>query len=220
MSNLVLITSVTITPNKPYTYTNIRSVYSRRERFEQTKLTIQSIKKYIPNNKILLVDCSDFSEEEEKYFEKECDYILNLWNKNELHDNIFGMSKALGEGTQTMEAFNYIIKNKIFYNNLIKISGRYWFNDDFDYNIYNNESLIFVKIDNNAVRTVSYKIPNNMQETLFNFLINNYDKMRAGIGFEILISNFLKSIEYKNTVLLNKLGISGYISVCGSFFVN
>jgi hypothetical protein len=220
MSNLVLITSVTNTPNKPFTYTNIRSVYSRKERFEQTKLTIQSIKKYIPNNKILLVDCSNFNEEEEKYFEKECDYILNLWNKNELHDNIFGMSKALGEGTQTMEAFNYIKKNKIFYNNLIKISGRYWFSDNFDYNIYNNEALIFVKIDNNAVRTVSYKIPNNMQETLFNFLINNYDKMKAGIGYEILISNFLKSIEYKNTVLLNKLGVSGYISVCGTFFVN
>jgi hypothetical protein len=80
MANLVLITSIVNTPNKPLSYTNTRSVFSRKERFEQTKLTIQSIKNKIPNNKILLVECSDFNEEEKLYFEKECDYILNLWN--------------------------------------------------------------------------------------------------------------------------------------------
>ena len=37
MNNLVLITSVICTTNKPLSYTNNRSVYSHVERFEQTK---------------------------------------------------------------------------------------------------------------------------------------------------------------------------------------
>jgi hypothetical protein len=35
--NLTLITSVIDTPNKPWSYTNIRSIYTKQERFEQTK---------------------------------------------------------------------------------------------------------------------------------------------------------------------------------------
>ena len=43
MSNLVLITSVINTPKKPLSYSKIRSVFTREERFEQTKKTIESI---------------------------------------------------------------------------------------------------------------------------------------------------------------------------------
>jgi hypothetical protein len=218
MDNLVLITSIINTPDKPLSYTNTRSVFSRKERFEQTKLTIQSIKKKIPNNKILLVDCSDFNEEESKYFEKECDYILNLWDKKELHNNLFGISKALGEGTQTIEGFKYIKENNIFYNNLFKISGRYWFNDKFDYNIFNNNSMVFYNVTENYVSTNVYKIPNTMQEVLYYFLINNYEAMKACIGYEVLFLNFLKSIKYENTITIKAIGVSGFIAVDGSYY--
>ena len=36
MNNIILITSVINTPNKPLSYSKTRSVYNRRERFEQT----------------------------------------------------------------------------------------------------------------------------------------------------------------------------------------
>jgi len=42
------------------------------------------------------VDCTDFNEEEKNYFVNNCDYVLNLWKNQELHPNIFGISKALG----------------------------------------------------------------------------------------------------------------------------
>jgi|UniRef100_A0A6C0D5V1 hypothetical protein len=218
MANLVLITSIINTPNKPLSYTNTRSVFSRKERFEQTKLTIQSIKAKVPNNKILLVECSDFNEEEKIYFEKECDYILNLWDKKELHCTIFGLSKALGEGTLTIQAFLYINENNICYSNLFKISGRYWLNDNFDYNIFNNEMLIFKKINDNNISTVLYKFPHYIQEYLHAFLKDNYDNMNNFIGYETLFSNFLKSIKSNNTILFDKLGVSGYVTVCGSFY--
>jgi hypothetical protein len=218
MTNLVLITSIVNTPNKPLSYTNSRSVFSRNERFEQTKLTIQSIKAKIPNNKILLVECSDFNKEEKLYFEKECDYILNLYNNKELHGNIFGLSKALGEGTLIIQALLCIKQKNICYNNLFKISGRYWLNDNFDYNIFNNEMLIFKKINDNNISTVLYKFPHYIQEFLQVFLEDNYYNMTNFIGIETLFSNFLKSIKYNNTILFDKLGISGYVAVCGSIY--
>ena len=49
------------------------------------KKTIQSIKEKIPNYKIMIVECTNFTEEEKSYFENECDYVLNLWDKKELH---------------------------------------------------------------------------------------------------------------------------------------
>ena len=79
MSNLVLITSVIDIPmNIPWSYSKVRSVFNREQRYEQLKLTITSAKEKIPNKKIMLVECSEFTEEEKKYFETECDYIINL----------------------------------------------------------------------------------------------------------------------------------------------
>ena len=218
MTNLVLITSIINTPNKPLSYTNTRSVFSRKERFEQTKLTIQSIKAKIPNNKILLVECSDFNEEEKIYFEKECDYILNLWDKKELHNNLFGISKALGEGTLTSLGFGYIKENNICYANLFKISGRYWLNNKFDYNIFNNEMLIFKKINDNNISAVLYKIPNYIQDPFDKFLKDNYYNMKNCISYEEMMLTFLKSIDHKNIILFEKLGVSGSVAVCGSFY--
>ena len=70
MNNLVLITSVINTPDKPLSYSKVRSVFTREERYEQTKKTIQSIKENIPDYKIMIVECTDFTEEEKSYFEK------------------------------------------------------------------------------------------------------------------------------------------------------
>ena len=48
MNNLVLITSVICIENKPLSYTNIRSVYSHEQRFEQTKKQFKQLeKKYL-----------------------------------------------------------------------------------------------------------------------------------------------------------------------------
>ena len=220
MDNLVLITSIINTPNLPLSYSKSRSVFTREERFEQTKKTIESIKEKIPNHKILIVECTDFNEKEKEYFKNNCDYILNLWNKKELHDDIFGPAKALGEGTMTITAFEYIKENNIQFKNLFKICGRYWFSDTFNYDIFNNESLVFKKINKNInnIFTALYKIPYNILEILEQFLILNVESMRKCIGYEVLFAHFLKSLEYKNTILVDNIGLQGLVTVCGSFY--
>lgn len=218
MKNLILITSVINTPNIPLSYSKIRSVFTREERYNQTKKTIDSVKKHIPNSKIMLVECSDFTKEEKDYFENECEYILNLWEKKNLHSQIFGSSKSLGEGTMTIEAFKYIENNKIVFDNLFKICGRYWLNDKFDYNVYNNDKLILKKINGNInnIFTSFYKIPFNFVSALLVFLINSKNDMVNCVGYEVLFANFLKIIDCENTVFIDRIGYEGQVTVCGS----
>ena len=213
MDNLILITSVINTPNTSLSYSKVRSVFTRKERFEQTKKTIQSIKKHLPNSKIIIVECSHLIEEETSYLKNNCDYILNLWNKKELHGVIFGKSKSLGEGTMTIEALKYIEKLNLEYQYLYKISGRYWLNENFKIeNIQNNVFKRINKSENN-IFTALYKIDKKTVEKLVFFLINNIENMKNCIGYEVLMSQFVKNIDKE---LLDIIGLSGFVTVCGS----
>mgnify|MGYP003963006327 CR=1 FL=1 len=221
MNNLVLITSIINTPNTHLSYSKTRSVFTREERFQQTKKTIQSIKGKIPNHTIMIVECTDFTEEEKDYFENECDYVLNLWERKELHPNIFGISKSLGEGTMTIKALKYINKRKFQFNNLFKICGRYWLNDDFDYNTYNNDKLVFKKIDGNInnIFTSFYKITYDDLYVLLEFLINSEGSMKHLIGYEVLFAYYLKYIKYNKVSFIDKIGYEGSVTVCGSKYI-
>ena len=77
-------------------------------------------------------------EEEKSYFENECDYVLNLWERI--------TSKILN--IEALERYNDYSSFKIYiikfnYDNLFKICGRYWLNSKFDYNTYNNNNVVF-----------------------------------------------------------------------------
>jgi hypothetical protein len=218
MKNLVLITSIIDIPiDKPFNYTNIRSIYSREERFEDTKQTIASIKKYIPDSMIILIDCSKLRDYEEEYLKNNCSYVLNLWENKELHNDIFGISKSLGEGLMMIKALEYILKKDIIYDNLFKISGRYKINNNFNYDNFNNNNCIFLKYDVNNVSTVLYKITKKYTKELYEYLILNYNKMKECIQYEILINSFIEK-KINNIIYVNKLGIEGKVSVSKDYY--
>ena len=91
MANLTLITSIINTPNTPLSYTNVRSIYTKDERFEQTKKTIQTVKEKIPNAKIFIVECSNLTQEQNEYFTQNSDYFLNLINDEQKKSNIYSI---------------------------------------------------------------------------------------------------------------------------------
>ena len=219
MNNLVLITSVICTPNTPLSYISVRSVYSHEERFEQTKRTIESVKQKIPNLKILIVECSNLSFDQEDYLKKNSDYFLNLYNDEKIRKNTSSISKSLGEGTMTLCALQYIIDNNIEFDNLIKISGRYWLSDKFDYNKFNNNNIVIKYIDNNKdnVFTALYQLPRETIINLKTFLENKFTEMMKCIGYEVLFAIFIKS-ETKMIVNLNPIGLEGYVSVAKEFY--
>lgn len=219
MTNIVLITSICYPSQNPFTYINIRSVYTHKERFEQLKQTIHSARTKIPNSYIFLVEYSDFDKEELEYLYRYCDFVYNLKDKM-LDEEIHSKYKALGERIMTLMALDYIHNN---YNakNIFKISGRYMYSENFDYNIYNNDKMNFYPIYGNInnISTCGYKIPtkylnkyleylSTTRETIINIYSGSYEQYIAAF----VIQNI------NNIIFLEKLGIEGRVSVSGDYF--
>ena len=217
MNNLVLITSIINTPTIPLSYTNIRSVFSHEERFNQTKKTIETIRINIPNVKIIMVECSDLTDEQNKYMISNVDYFINLINNQEEKQNIYSISKALGEGTMTMCAINFVISNKIQFDNFFKITGRYWLSDNFNYDNFDNDKIVVTNICNVDTNTSLYKLNKKYIDIFYQFLFLNIDNMCKCIGYETLFSLFLKTIDASSICVLNKIGVNGFISVSNDF---
>ena len=218
MENIVLITSIIKTPNIPLSY-GTRSIYTSEERFEQTKLTIQSIREKIPNCKIFIVECSELNNYEEEYFIKNCDYVLNLYDNIDLRNKIYSRSKALGEGTMTISALDFLKKNNIYYNNLIKVSGRYFLSENFKIENFLNDDIVIKYIDNNDnnVFTGLYKLPIKCIENFKEFLQYNYNNMVLCMGYEYLFAQFIKTQQHKKQIF-NPIGLKGYVSVSNDFY--
>ncbi len=217
MNNLVFISSIINTPNIPLSYTNVRSVFSHEERFIQTKKTIETIKKNIPNMKIIMVECSSLTTEQNTYLLSNVDYFINLIDRKEEKKKIYSISKALGEGTMTMCAINYIISNNIQFDNLFKITGRYWLSDNFNYNNFENDKIVVTNICDISTNTSLYKLNKKYVDIFYNFLFSNIDNMCNCIGYENLFSSFLKTVDTSSIIVLNKIGINGFISVSNDF---
>lgn len=211
---LVLISSVIDTPNTPLSYSQIRSVYNRDERFQQTQYTIKTIKHFFPEADMMMVECSNFENHPEQlsYLTSNIKYFINLWDRKELHPNILGLSKALGEGTITIEAFNFLFQNNIQYEHLIKISGRYQFIDRFEYD--NDFIITGVNNENNYV-TQFYKLPFNYLSLYKDFLINKMDEMINCCCYEGLFKDFCQIHIDKVKTIDNSLYVYGIYAPYG-----
>ena len=222
ISNITLITSVINISKKPLSYNDTRSFWTREERYEHTKKTIESIRKYIPNTKILLVECSQLTENEIKYFVDNTDYFLNLYDLNDttIIEKINSQSKSMGEGTMTIHAIDFIFKNNIKFDNLFKISGRYWLNDKFNYMDYDNKSNTIINIPEEltSIFTCLYKL--NYETTIqwLKYLINSENDFINCVGFENIFASFLS--HENNKILINRekgIGLNGYVSCANEY---
>jgi hypothetical protein len=221
MKNITLITSVINTPNLPLSYTRTRSVFTKEERFEQLKKTIETVREKIPETQICLVECSYLYQNEREYLISAVDYFINIYETQNmlLIQRMFTISKSMGEGTMTMYALQYLNDNNIGYDNLFKISGRYWLNDTFLYKLYDNFLTCTHRIggDINNVFTCFYKLSKDDSRFWLDYLKNSENDFINCIGFEVIFAKFIKSLKNKNVIIENKVGINGYVSICGSY---
>jgi|694.fasta_scaffold00020_3 hypothetical protein len=217
IENLVMISSLIKTSSEPLTYSNIRSVYTHDERFEQTLKTIESVRKYIPNAQILLIDCSDFSDSQETVLKNACDMFLNVYNINNMRSILCnGPSKSLAEATQTHLVIEYLTKNKISCKNFFKISGRYALNQNFNFSFYDNDKNIgrIQPCMSTYFLTSFYKLNSETLPKLNNMILNNLKALQNGIPYEEFFRVFMSScdnVEYLQVAI----GIDEYISVNG-----
>jgi len=220
MSNLVLITSILYPPTTPLSYTNVRSVFTPDERFQQTKRTIQSIREKIPDSTILIVECSPLKKEEHDYFKENVDFLLNLYENEDIRSRIHSASKSLGEGTMTLCALEFLKQQSISFNHFFKITGRYWLSQRFQYDRFDNDNIVASPIDGdkNNVCTSLYKLNYKNLTYFYEFLTSNLDAMYRCIGYEIIFARFLNTlIEKFNIDYVETIGINGLISVSNDF---
>ena len=227
MTTLVLITSVINTSSNRLSYSKTRSKFNAEERYIQTQKTIESVREKIPGCKIFLIETSELPDDYTDYFLANTDYYLNLCSDECIADTS-GSSKALGEGTQTIHAIKYIMDNDIDYDNLIKISGRYYLSDAFDKTIFENNKIVVKTISNNNKRrrnnnndnilTAMYKLPKLHVPQLRTFLLANINKMKQCIGYEILFGTFVNGFSKNTLDYVNTIGVCGLVSICASYY--
>jgi len=222
MNNLVFIGSIIKPPNWPLFYSNVRSVYTPLERFEDTKKTIQSVRENIPNSLILLQECYELTEEEDTYFKSHCEYVINLFDDSAAKSFIYSPSKSLGEATMTNNAIAYIKKHQIPFQHFFKISGRYWLTDQFTYNHFDNDRIIVRLIEHNInnVATTLYKLPARCLDDLSQYLTSNTKTLMDGNGYERVFASFIyeQLCKKEPIVYIDKLGICGYVSISNDFY--
>ena len=223
--NVVIVTSIMNIINKPLSYTKTRSIYTQKERFEQTLISIASIRKHISNSYILLVECSDIDKQYEEVIIKCVDSYVNYYNNASIRNIIESVNKGHGESVLLLNAIdivNNISKVNITkINNLYKLSGRYWISNSYDKLIVENDNnIVCCKIcgDVTNIVTIFFKIPGDMIKDYYDFLYVNQPIFEKGIGAEVAMGIFVNS--KKNVTYLNKIGIEGYVAVSGDHIVS
>lgn len=120
MRNLVIITSCI----KSYDY----SIFSIYERYVQLLKTIDSIINKVPQYYIIILEGSYLTFEQEKE-------LLNKGVENIYYYNVQGLQKSVGEITMLLSYFKSdSFKNLENINTITKLSGRYFFTDDYIFN--------------------------------------------------------------------------------------
>ena len=186
-------------------YCNCR--YSKDERYEQTKYTIKSVRDRIPNSFIILIDISPFTSEESTYLKNNCDLFINPKDE-EMSKKIIG-KKSYGEKSyleyvlnllNTHKDYNY--RNFINVRNIFKVGGRYFLNENFNYNKYDNEydiiSVFPSHLYNNACHSSCFKITkSNINEFLDSLKIYDKDVKYDILDMERMLFNHISRM--KNT---------------------
>jgi len=231
--NLVIVSSVLNIIDDELSYYHMRSMFSLKERFNQTLKTIQSIREKIPDSFILFIECSDLNncicecESEcecniEKSIIENVDVYINCYIDLEIRKGVNSKYKGWGENLLIMKAIEYVnnCENLVF-NNVFKISGRYYLNEYFDYSCFTNSNNQFVLWDANfsSYASLFYKIKFKYLGLFYLCLVEINHLLENGECLEIVVNkHFNEKMNYKNISILDKMNISGYLSTEGYFF--
>jgi hypothetical protein len=127
------------------------------------------------------------------------------------------MLKGLGELNIMIEGIKILKNLCITYKNIFKISGRYYLNNHFDYNLFNcNNNNVFTNWDNSTKSycTIFYKIDNNSIDLFDNTLYDLKTDLENGESIEYVLCNNFKY----NVQIVDKVNVSGFLATEGYLF--
>jgi hypothetical protein len=175
------------------------SIYTPEERYEQTKITIQSIKKFVKSAKIIVLECcEDIVFDDVRMF-----YIKppELFYTHKSNGEAFYLKTFLTSETFPPDAFFF------------KISGRYFLNEHFNIELFDKNNFNARQVDHGDGKccvTSLFGFPCNKIDILISQLdkIDNYN--------DNIEHTLFKGIPFNN---ISFLGISGYLARSGMFIV-
>lgn len=220
--------------------------YSTKERIEQTKETISSIKKYAPNSKIILIDAG------EKSVDVEFNVDLIDYTNNPI------IVESINQYKNFLKKINYIVRPEVIiksmleilmfgdflrnnstssYERVFKLNGRYKLNTKFNYSQHLDAKNKIVILQpylsqhiynyDPGVSLFSYMTRCwSFDSKLTPTIIKTYDKMKEDILSSTKnIIRTEKDIEHLLYKHLNKkivqhidiMGVEGYFAPLGSF---
>jgi hypothetical protein len=209
-NNLVIITSCLDTKYRD-------NVFTLEERFQQTLHSINCVKKYMINTKILFIEASNCDDNYKSIINSMCDYYYDISKETEtLYYCIYG-HKSLGDTYITLKAIEYIENNGLIFNIYYKLSGRYYPEYYFNYNLINQNIPTFkdsIYKPGKHIMTFFYAIP-------FNFLSQYKENAYITVEFmkqrtDIPVEEYLPHL-FKIKKLIpwdTKIGINGIIAPC------
>jgi mannosyltransferase OCH1-like enzyme/glycosyltransferase involved in cell wall biosynthesis len=216
--NLVIITSVINCVDKPLSYYYKRSIFDINERYKHTLKSIESIKKYIKNAEILFCECSDLSNniDIENNIKNNVDYYYNFYQIRNVRNNVESELKGLGEVSILLEGLNKLEKINKNYINIFKLSGRYFLNHNFDYQVFDNNLNIFTKWDNSnySYCTVFYKINSDYIDYYKNILVKSIEDLNNKNSIEMCMYKYFQ----ENINIVDKMNVSGFLATEGYLF--
>ncbi len=216
----VVISSVIYPSDKQLSYSDVRTVYNVEERIQQTKETIYSVRRYIPNADIILVDAGLKNPKEN--FENLVEHYIYLGDDKKIQKAVNSKYKGWGEVEMLLKA----IKAVESYEFVLKLSGRYKLTESFDisnfdferFNFKNyvvgNESLFgeskYVK---GSHSTRLYGVPRNLYADWERALKKCRGKLKFGIGIENILAKYIRGDKffYHQTI-----GVEGCVAVNGN----
>jgi hypothetical protein len=161
------------------------------------------------SKKILFIEGSEICKEYENTIRSKVDFFINLKNDHRLKFIIDGLSKGRAEAALTIEALKCI--NLEEFDNIFKISGRYYLNDSFEETMFEENISIF-KLSGGSYVTSLYKI-NQKDYGLFLRVLDT--AFASGKMYETIFFDAFK----KNAKEINNLGVSGEVSVDGNHVI-
>ena len=216
--NIIIITSVLNCVNKPLSYYHTRSIFTVKERYKHTLKSIESVRKHMSHTEILFCECSELSdyEEYENDIKSKVDYYFNFNENQSTKNSVESELKGVGEANLLLEGIEKIMSLKKEYKNIFKLSGRYFLNNHFNIDLYNNNKNIFSKWDNSdkSYCTIFYKINFNQIYDFKCSILNSMENLNKKISIEECIYTYFK----KDISIIEKLNISGFLATEGYLF--
>lgn len=212
--NLFIITSVIFTSNTPLSYVNTRSLYTPLERLEQTKKTIQTIRNKVKNVYICLSEGSKLPNDMENEIISLVDKYINFGDVEDVRQAVNDPLKGKGEISLILNALNQL-NNLHEFDNIFKISGRYYLNDKFNIDNFMNNKNIFCLCGDRYATTL-YKIYRPNINTYIQAL--KYALPYVSYGVEQAL-HAVYPPNHEHNLMVNVIGVSGYIAVFNNYYI-